>query len=486
MILLLKRLFSFVGSAGGLLNPTDVAVYQADMVATGILIEERRQTKLARNVIYTCGVMIVVFFIWTSLTPVHEIISGQGQILPGGLVTNIQNLEGGIVSEVMVAPGDRVQVNDILVSIDTTTSRAELAKARARLESVNLSISRLRGLAGGPPAGSSDSDMPSGSIPNSWSLRGAVNEVPLERPVFEITLQRLVDSQAAAAESAEHFRTAQQDVIVADILAKEAELSGLVIEQQKTREELAIINRQLEDYRAALQTGAISRRERDNVEREKLALERDSARLDGQVAAAHVGIDQAKARETELLARIRNESLINITQLETERAETNALIQQLEDRVLRQSITSPVTGIVHVVNFHERGDVISPGDTILEIVPEGGQSFAQVEIPAEKIGNIHVGMEANIKVMTYDFTRFGGIDAIVQYVSPTSVINDEGQPVFQINLQLSSDFVGPESAQRRINPGMTVMADVATGTKSILHYLLRPLRALSDRALTES
>ncbi len=486
MIALLKRLFSFVGSAGGLLNPTDVAVYQADMVAAGILIEERRQTKLARNVINACCVMIVVFFIWTSVTPVHEIISGHGQILPGGLVTKIQNLEGGIVSEVMVAPGDRVQVNDILVGIDTTTSKAELAKARARLESVNLSISRLQGLAAGQRTDSSDSDMLPGDTANDWLLRGTVNEAQPEQPIFETTFQRLVDSQTAAAESAEHFRTAQQEVIAADISSKEAELSGLVVEQQKTREELAIIKRQLEDYRAALQTGAISRRERDNVEREKLALERDGARLDSQVAAARVGIEQAKARETELLARIRNESLINITQLETERAETTALIQQLEDRVLRQTITSPVTGIIHVVNFHERGDVISPGDTILEIVPEEDHSFAQVEIPAEKIGNIHVGMEANIKVMTYDFTRFGGIDAIVEYVSPTSVINEEGQPVFQINLQLSRDFVGPENAQRRINPGMTVMADVATGTKSILHYLLRPLRALSDRALTES
>lgn len=302
----------------------------------------------------------------------------------------------------------------------------------------------------------------------------------------EAPLQRLVDSQAAAAESSENFRTAQQRVIAIDILAREAELAGLVVERQKTREEMVIVNRQMEDYQVALRTGAVSRRERDNVVREKLALERSEAGLNSQIAAARVAIEQANARETELLAKIRNESLINVTQLETERAETEALIRQLEDRVARQRIVSPIAGIVHVVNFHERGDVISPTDIVLEIVPDGGELFAQVEIPAEKIGNVNVGMAANIKVLTYDFARFGGIEAIVKRVSPTSVMNEQGLPIFQVDLQLSSDFVGPESARRSINSGMTVMVEVTAGTKSILQYLLRPLRVLSDRALTES
>ena len=486
MIALLKRLSSFIGSAGGLLAPTDVSVFQADPVAAGILIEERRQTKLARNAIKTCGAMMLVFVIWAALAPVHEIISGLGEILPGGLVTKIKNLEGGIVAEVIVAPGDRVQANDVLVVLDTTSSNAELVKARARLESVNLSISRLQGLADGRQVVPFDFDLPLRGAVDSRSLRGTANDLRPAQPTQEIPHQRLVDSQAAAAESAEHFRSAQQEVIIADISAKEAELAGLIVEQQKTREELVIIKRQLEDYQVALRTGAISRRERDNVEREKLALERDEAGLKARVAAARVAIGQARARETELLARIRNESLVNVTQLETERAETEALILQLEDRVVRQSITSPVTGIVHVVNFHDRGDVISPSDIVLEIVPEGGQSFAQVQIPAEKIGNVHVGMEANVKILTYDFARFGGIEAVVDHVSPTSVMNEEGQPMFQVALRLTSEFVGPESAQRHIIPGMTVMADVTAGTKSILHYLLRPLRVLTDQALTES
>ncbi len=465
---LLKPFSSIFRSIGGLLAPTDVEVFKSDPVAVNMLIEERRQTKFARNAIATCFMMLTIFVVWAAFAPVHEVITGQGEVLPDGLVTQIQHLEGGIIEDVLIAPGERVEVGDVLVTLDTTSSEAELAKALARFNSAKLSIARLQSLA------------------NDRRTTGLDADLPLRRLDDDLPLRRMVDSQEAASESAEGYRNAQLDVIAAEVSMKKAELSGILIEQVKTQEELTIVNRQLVDYEAALKTGAISRRERDGIAREKLALEREEIRLNSRAVAARVAIEQANARELELLARLRHESLVNVTQLETERAESEAVIRQLEDRIARQRITSPIAGTVHVVNFHKAGEVVSPADIILEIVPDDGQVFVQIEIPADKVGGVRIGMDAHVKVLTYDFARFGDVDAVVQRISPTSVMTEEGNAIFQVDLRLTSNYVGPESSKRRVNPGMTVIANVTAGTKTILHYLLRPLRVLSDRALTES
>lgn len=471
---------------GRLLAPTDVSVYEADPVAASMLIEERRQTRLARSAIMTCVVMLAIFVGWATLTPVHEVVSGQGEVLPGGLVTKVQHLEGGIVDRVMVKPGERVSAGQVLVTLDTTGSRAELEKAQARLDSVNFSIARLRGLAGTNPSATSETQN---------SLRGSLETLPLPGLLEDLRRipvpglrpnDRLADSQAAASTSAEGYRTAQIEVIDSEIQIKQAELEGIMLEREKTEEELVIIARQLADYKTAYETGAISRRELDAIAREKLTLERELGRHESRIAAARAAMIQAGARKAELLAKLKHESLLDVTSLETERTETEALIRQLEDRLARQRLTSPVSGIVHVVNVHEKGDIVSPADVVVEVVPEDGKVFVQVEIPAEKVGDVHVGMDASVKILTYDFARFGAIDAVVERISPTSVLTEEGQSVFKVDLSLASSHVGPETANRVVNPGMTVIADVKAGTKTVFHYLLRPLRVLSDRAMTES
>ena len=454
----LAQLRAALPSPGQVLAPVDSAEFEADPVSTSMLIEERRHTKLARQMVTGCAVVLFVLVGWAAIAPVHEVVSGNGEILPTGLVQPIEHLEGGIVADVLVSPGDRVAPGDPLVRLDTTTTRAELAKAQARLESLRLTIERQQSLASGD------------------KLQAESNGL----------LLRLYDSQSEAFESSEQYRDAQLDVLRADLSIKEAELVGIMLEQEKNREELAIVSRQLADYDRAMRSGAISRRERDAIAREKLALERDEARLASTAQSLQASITQAEAREAELLARLRQEALTEVSQLEADRAETEALVRQLEDRLARQSITASVAGVVHVVNVRGRGDVVAPADVVLEIVPIDGDVFAQIEIPAERIGGVRVGMEAQVKVLTYDFARFGTVAAVVDTISPSSVMTEDGRPVFNVDLRLADDEVGSGSGLRPLRPGMTVIADIASGRKSVLGYLLKPLRVLSDRALTES
>lgn len=441
-----------------LIAPVGGAEFESDPISTSMLIEERRQTRLARQTVIGCALLLSALVVWAAMAPVNQLVFGNGEIMPVGLVQPVEHLEGGLVADVRVKPGDQVAEGDVLVSLDTTTTAAELAKAEARLESLRLTIERQMSLA------------------NGYALDTHSHAL----------LLRLYDSQAQAFASSEQYREAQLDVIRADLAVQQAELRGMSPQRQKNREELAILRRQLADFDRGVQAGAISRRARDEIARDKLELEREQAEIASRATSLKASIEQTQARETELLARIRQDALLEVTQLEAERAEVEALIRQLEDRLARQSIVAPISGTVHVVNVRGAGDVIAPADVVLEIVPAHGEVFAQVEIPAERIGGIRVGMDAQVKVLTYDFARFGTVDAVVETISPSSVMTEDGRSVFNVDLRLADDEVGSNDGLRPIQPGMTVIADIATGSKTVLSYLLKPLHVLTDRALTES
>lgn len=439
------------------LAPVESGEFDVDPVSTSMLIEERRHTRVARQTVTGCFVLLLVLIGWASLAPVHEVVTGHGEILPVGLVQPIEHLEGGIVLAVHVEPGDRVAAGDLLVELDATATQEELLRARTRLQSLQLTIERQQNLANG------------GEL----------------RPSIDTMWLRLYDSQTDALTSAEQYRDAQLDVLRAERSRFEAELAGILLEHDSNEDELTIVSQQLADYDRALLRGAVSQRERDGIARDVLALQRERSRLTSSAEALQASIVQAEAREAELLARLRQEALTTVSQLETERAETAALVRQLEDRHGRQAIVAPIDGIVSVVNVHGRGDVIAPVDVVLELVPDSQDVFARVDISAERIGRIEVGVEASVKILTYDFTRFGTLDAVVENVSASSVVREDGQSVFVVDLRLTDDDFNL-AGQGTLQPGMTVVSDIVTGSRTVLDYLLKPMRVLSDRALSEA
>ncbi|MEO1200999.1 MAG: biotin/lipoyl-binding protein, partial [Pseudomonadota bacterium] len=249
-----KRLSSLTN---GLIAPVDRAEFETDPVSRSMLIEERRHTRLARQAVIGCGVLLIILVIWAAIAPVHQVVTGRGEIVPEGLVQPVEHLEGGIVRDILVAPGDPVAAGDALVILDSTATRAELQRAEARRDSLLLSIERQLSLADG----------------GDLVIAG------------DTVLRRIADSQSDALESASLHRDAQLDVLRAEAAAKEAELRGVLLEQHSNERERAIVRRELADYEAALETGAISRRERDQVARELIALDRDQLRLASSAAA---------------------------------------------------------------------------------------------------------------------------------------------------------------------------------------------------------
>lgn len=428
-------------------------------LASSALIEEIHDTRNARTAIRLVALALLTFIVWAAYAPVTEIAEGHGEIIPAGGIQNVQHFEGGIIAEIFVSEGQTVSKGQPILRLDDISVRAELAKASARSEGIKREIER----------------------------RGNT-EATSFKSVFdgELRLRGIANSQQAAARAESAFQQAQIQVILAERQTRQGELSTLISREEKYREELDILSRQLADFKTAQKIGAISKRELDNIARDKIQLEGILLDVGGQITNRKTALIESDAHLQELRAGFRQNAETAIADLEIEAANVQELISQLVDRLKRTTILAPNSGRLHQFSARNSGQIIGPGEQIAEIIPDGEIAIAEVEIPADQIGFISLGMEANVKVLTYDHTRFGTVPATVTNISASNLKHEANSTsYFLVRVELARNNVGDSAADYKILPGMSIIADVVLGEKTVLDFLLKPLRSLSDRALSE-
>jgi HlyD family type I secretion membrane fusion protein len=250
--------------------------------------------------------------------------------------------------------------------------------------------------------------------------------------------------------------------------------------------EFDIQRTQLQRYQEASSSNAISLNRREELQRENLRLEAAISQLEGETRIQSAQLDQLDQREEELVAQYRREAALRLEEQLTERAALTQTRDQLEARLERTVIRVAVTGVVNGLSVQNLGEVVAAGEVLAEIVPAGARNFAEIEIAADRIGGVSVGSEASLKILTFDFTRYGDITARVERISPSSFQKENGDSVFRVRLGFDNAASRSGGPRHEVSPGMTVVADIKSERRTILSYLLKPVRVIADRALTEA
>lgn len=411
-------------------------------------LEEPHSPTHIRMTIWGVVIAICGFIVWSAMTPVYEVVTGTGQIRPAGLTQQAEHLEGGIVARVYVEEGDRVQKGDRMVELDPTAIRAELEKNLSEEKSLREQIARAEAIS------LDDPDLAAGLDPT------------------------------LAAEWA--FRLAQIDVFRADRSILEAELVGLVAEEEKLHGELSVLADRRERFDRLREKDLLNRNELENLDRDTIRLNGEIRQIIGEREVRQASISRSHAQEAEMLASLRRDNARETDALHERLAVVTQTVTQLSDRLGRLIIVAPSSGVVQALSVQNAGQVITQGDAVAEIVPLGTQVFAEVDVSADKINGVSPGRDASLKILTHDFTRFGAISATVDRVSPTSITLPDGSQIFRVRLSFDENSL-PEATggKRQITPGMTVSADIRTDRRTVLNYLLKPVRVITDRAMSE-
>jgi membrane fusion protein, adhesin transport system len=429
-----------------------------DWLTTPIEFEEERGFRVARKGMRVLVVLVVAALVWASVMPIRELSLAKGQLIPVSQVRPVQHLEGGIVDAILVKEGDIVQEQQPLMRMNAVLAESELSTLRMRAENLVLLKERVEALLAGRPV-------------NFAGLRGGASALAGEhRQVW----QRRVDQ-----------REKERRLLITRIAQREAEVSALRAEIATGRNLVGIEEQQLDMRRRLVAAGTASKKQMLDVE---TTLEQARARLqasEGKLAATEQALAEAKATLAESDAEAHKLWSEELVKASAELGEVQEAIHKHEDRVNRLTVRAPAKGRVQHMLQRSAGEVVRPGETVARIVPLDDALVAEVRVKPEDIAAVKLGDSAEIKVTAYDFSRYGKIKGKVSDISPTTFEDENRQHYYKVLIRCDLARPGKPGADWQLQPGMTVDAEIVSGSKTLLQYLVKPIYRGVDIAFSE-
>jgi len=224
---------------------------------------------------------------------------------------------------------------------------------------------------------------------------------------------------------------------------------------------------------------------------EHLQLEAEVDSLKGEMESlvpaiprARAAVAEAEQRLEEARIRFRREAREETGRVEQGIARLQELLAEATEQGVRAEIKSPIEGVVKNMRYNTIGGVVSPGEAIMEIVPTGDKLVVEAKLNPTDRGYVEEGQRAVVKVTTYDFVRYGGLDGAVLHVVPDSTTDQDGAPYFRVIVETDKTYLG-EEGQLPITPSMQATVDIHTGEKSVMDYLIKPVLKLRHEAFRE-
>jgi len=203
------------------------------------------------------------------------------------------------------------------------------------------------------------------------------------------------------------------------------------------------------------------------------------------VPRARAAVNESKQRMRESKIRFNREAREELGETEQEIARVKELLTLATEQGTRAEIKSPIDGVVKNLRYNTIGGVIRPGEPILEIVPTGENLVIESRLSPIDRGYVNEGQAAMVKISTYDFARYGGLEGTVIQLAPDTTIDENGQPYFRVIVQTDKNYLGAAEGILPIVPGMQATVDIHTGKKTVMDYLIRPVLKLRHEAFRE-
>lgn len=438
-------------------EPKSVSNRHAPSLNRSLHIEEGRPPQSSRMNILVACIIAIAFVVWAAVTPMEEIANTTGQIIPSGFIKSIQHLEGGIISEIKVQEGDTVKEGQLLLVIDGKGAQSELEQALAKEASLKIKAERLRAFG-------------LGQKPNFTEFaQGNKNLVSDQQSIYDMQVKNREDQRSIIDKQQE-----QQKSLLTIQLGQEKDLRDQAAVAEKQRD----VNKELFEKR--LKTGTEYRNSEENVSR----IHKELNQVLNQMQQTKQAIGESENKLTELGTRLRNEALTEMGNVTGEIAQVKESITKLQDRVNRLEIKAPVSGIIKGLKTNTLNGVIQPGEEIMQIVPENAMEV-EAQLNPKDAGNTQIGQNVTVKVSAYDYSRFGSIEGKLKSVSASTFLDENKRPYYKAFITLNQLYVGKNPNTNKLSVGMTVQADIHTGQKTLLQYLIKPVYNAVKSSFTE-
>lgn len=416
--------------------------------------------RVVRLTIWAIIGFFVFLMLWANFAVIDEVTKGDGKAIPSSKIQKIQNLEGGIVSELFVKEGQIVEAGAPLIRLDDTRFASNVGETEADRLSMLLRVERL----------SAEVDDRPLNFPEDV-LKAVPGQAKSEESLYISRRQQLHDEIGGLQEQ---------------LIQRQQELRELSSKQAQYRQQLGLQRQEINMSEPLVAQGAVS-------PVEVLRLKRAEVETRGQLDATTLAIPRAESAIKEVQRKIdetrgkfRSEALTQLNEARTDLNKAQATGKALEDRVSRTLVTSPVRGIVNKLLVNTIGGVIQPGSDMVEIVPLDDTLLVEAKIRPQDIAFLHPGQEAIVKFTAYDYTIYGGLKAQLEQIGADTITDEDKKTTYYvIKVRTERSHLGTDEKPLLIIPGMVASVDIITGKKSVLSYLLKPIIRARAEALHE-
>ncbi|AGB82459.1 type I secretion membrane fusion protein, HlyD family [Serratia sp. FGI94] len=431
-----------------------------DFLPAVLEVQETPPSPLGRLIMWVVMALLLLAVGWAAYSEVDIVAVTRGKLAVTRLSRPVHTAVTANIATVLVQEGERVKKGQVLVELNSAALVAQREENLLRQRINRLHIARLDQLA------QQYADLPAnGNLPE---------HLVRQEPAFSLPVQ----TQLAAEIEADRQ---EKQVYKSMLVTLNAQLESYQQQHQMAKDLLPIYHKQ---YKAIESLHSKKMTSHDSL----LEIRKTYLEASYNVNALSARVKEAKSnyqqKEAELTANIANK----IRDAEKERvnylnenALLSAQLKQLDATIEQYTLVAPIDGKVDSLSFRDSGAAVEAPQEVLKIVPENERLNAEVWVSNQDIGFLNIGQAVTVKIDAFDFTRYGWVEGTLKHLSADAIEDQNLGLVYKAVIELDQNAIAISKVKKKLEPGMSVSAEIKTGQRTVLSYLLSPmLEALDD------
>lgn len=410
---------------------------------------------------YVSVVPVMLFFIafitWATFSEIDEVVRGTGKVVPSSQTKILQNLEGGIISSIKVAEGDSVKKGEVIYTLSN-----EFFKADSRSKEIDLLAFKA----------------------SEIRLKSSIEE--MEKIVFPPEMIEkipdIVENEINIFQEDFDNRQTRIDIARDQLKQKEFKLQEAQTKFENLSIELNLAQVNMQILEKLYKKKVVSKKDYIFELSKKQSLVTRLSETRNNIPIIEEEIKEANKNISSVKSEIRSKHLKKYSAL---KAEINKLIERNKantDRELRKDVVSPVNGVINKLYFYTYGGIVKPGDKMAEITPIDDSLTIEAKIKTSDRAFIWTGQDVSVEITAYDFSKYGLLKGKLISISPDSFEDRNGNVFYIGKIKADANQFAPDLP---ILPGMVANVNILTGKKTILQYIIKPLKNIGKNALIE-
>lgn len=456
------RVFQYTWARRSELDSPPRLAHEAQFLPAALALQETPPSPAPRVTMWALIVFAALALLWAIFGRIDVVASAQGKIIPSDKTKIIQPLETATVHAIHVRDGQFVKAGEVLVELDATTTGADQARLRNDLIVARLQVARAEAMLAA---------ISSGKQPSIKLIPGI---------------------EAARVREAEHQLMGQYGEYVAKLSRVDADIARREAEIRSTREMIGkleqtapIARQRADDFKRLVDQNFVSRHGYLEKEQVRIEQEGDLATQRSRLGELDAALRETRGEKAAIVAETRRVSLdsLNDGQQKAATFEQELLKADTRNRLMR--LTAPVDGTVQQLAIHTQGGVVTPAQALMLIVPKDDPVEVEAFIENKDIGFVKPGQEAEIKIETFQFTRYGTIHGEVISVSHDAIEDEKRGLIYSARVRMERSSMRVDGTDVRLSPGMAVTVEVKTGKRRVIEYFLSPLIQATSESMRE-